>query len=117
MPGAVVGGDELHDAAVTPDEEMGRYAHIAQPVQPRVGVEIELVLKEINHFRAAKLPGRQADVVQHQQVGILLRRAGIKIGRSRELHSGSSLKPAVAVESECMSFAIWHEINKFAPDE
>lgn len=66
MPGAVVYRGELHDAAVAPDEEVGRDPQPRQAGKPGMGAEVEPVQEEIGHIGAAELAGRQGDVVHDQ---------------------------------------------------
>src|SRR5690606_18305772 len=71
--------------------------------------KVEPVQEEIDHFRTAKAPRRQADVVQDQQIGVLSRRPGVVIGRGRKGDTGGGLQPAVAIQFECALLAVRHE--------
>src|SRR5450830_708732 len=81
MPGAVVSRDKLDSPAIALNHEVRRYPQRPQLVKIRVGVAIELVAEQLADERSAKLARRQADIVDHQQVGDDAVGTGVKIRR------------------------------------
>src|SRR5690606_13776438 len=80
MPGAPGGGYVLYDQAVAPYEKMRRDAQAAQALEPGVAAIVEPIQEQVDHFRAAKTPWRQADIVYDQQSGILAGRTFVMVG-------------------------------------
>lgn len=68
MPSPGPCGRKLLHMAAAANHKMARHLEPANLLEIRVGVEIELVGKELFDFGAAVLAGRQADGVHHHQV-------------------------------------------------
>src|SRR3989338_3065395 len=67
MPGALVTGDELRNSAITLDKEMRGHLQAGNAGEIGMLIRIQTVLKKRLHLARAKLPRRQADVMDHQQ--------------------------------------------------
>ena len=81
MPGPVIGRHELHQRAIAPDQEMRRYPQLAQLIKIGVGIEVEPVTEQVGNIRAAEFAGRQADIVDHQQVDRAIGRPRVAVRR------------------------------------
>ena len=70
VPGPVGAADKLPEHAVTPNEKVGRHFHIANRLEIRVGLPVQLVGEELRYASAAVLTGGQADRVNDDQVDL-----------------------------------------------
>ncbi len=67
MPGAALAIYKLQQLATAADEIVRRHLQPADALKVGVRLPIERAGKQLLHLRAAILPRRQADGVQHQQ--------------------------------------------------
>ena len=80
MPGPVQARDELGDPAVTLDQKVRRYTQVLDLLEKRMLGDGQAVLEERLHLAGAELPGRQADVVDHQQADGFALGARVEVG-------------------------------------
>ncbi len=90
VPGAAVKGHELGHATVTLDQQMRRHLQPLDLFKERMPARIQPVGKQFGDMTAAKLPGRQADIVNHQQRDLAVG-AVIAIGRRDVPRSGDAV--------------------------
>ena len=90
MPGAAVKGHELGHATVTLDQQMRRHLQPVDLFKERVPARFQPVGKQFGDMTAAKLPGRQADIVNHQQRDLAVGTI-IAIGRRDVPRSGDAV--------------------------
>src|ERR1035437_9746799 len=95
MPGPILGGHELRQRAVARYQKMSGNAQRAQLLEIRMRIVVEPIAKQVSNIVAPELPGRQADVVDHQEPNCGTCRARIKIRRPNEARFCA---PAVRVQ-------------------
>lgn len=100
MPGAVVSGYKLHEAAIAADQEVSRHVQPTQLFQPRVRGVIQPVQEQVDNFRPAKDSRRQADIVDDQQIGLGVSGALIAMGRRLDPYTGPDLEPAMSIKDQ-----------------
>src|SRR3990167_4936235 len=81
MPGAVVGGHELEQFAVAPNQEMGRDFGASNQLEVGVGVPVQLVGEQALDLVTTIVAGGQADGMNQGQVDRGAWRARAKVGR------------------------------------
>ena len=79
MPGAVVATDELPKIAGTADEKVCRNSKPPNALEVGMRVPVELVGEQALHIAIAKLPRRQADGVNHDQINLCAGRTLIDV--------------------------------------
>lgn len=79
VPCPIVDRDELQHLAIAPDEKMGGNPQPTQMVEIRMGIVIKSICEEVFNKCTAKLPGRQADIVDYEQINPGARRPRIEI--------------------------------------
>src|SRR5690554_5788441 len=67
MPGLFQQADKLHYGTVPSNQGMGRHAHISDGCEVRMLIRVQTVGKKLLNVIPAKLVGRKADVMHHQQ--------------------------------------------------
>ncbi len=80
MPGAMMQGDILNRLAIPPDQQMAGDAKCGNFGKIGVLFAPEPIEKQVVDPGAAKLAGRQADVVDHQQIDLTTRGTFVLIG-------------------------------------
>jgi hypothetical protein len=79
MPCAITCGNELDYVAITSNEEVSGHPQLPQLIEIGMRVAIEPVTEQVGDERTTKLTGRQADVVNYQQVDTGIRWTRIEI--------------------------------------
>ncbi|OQV65345.1 hypothetical protein AK51_21935 [Serratia nematodiphila DZ0503SBS1] len=92
MPGALVEGHILHDLSAAANQAMRRHSQLMDIGEIRVLRRVERAGEQLVDIGAAELAGRQADVVDDQQRGVLVIRAPIAVRRE---HSRRPDNPAI----------------------
>jgi len=67
MPGALQQTDKLNQSTIPTNQQMGGHLNALDGLEIWVRGVIKPVAEKVLYFRTAKLPGRQADVVDDQQ--------------------------------------------------
>lgn len=86
MPSPLATGHELGNATITLNQKMRRNTQISYLSKIRMGTEIEAGGKELLYTTCAKLPRRQADIVNNQQGYIDTLRSRVEMRRWAMLH-------------------------------
>ena len=81
MPGALLAGYKLQQAAIAPDKEMRGNPELMNFSVIGVGRGIELVGEQLDNAIAAILLWWQADIVYDYQRNLAIRRAIVLVGR------------------------------------
>ena len=92
MPGPTIGPDELTQLATAPDQEMGRDAQSREPGKVRMRTGIERAGEQPFDGIARELSGRQADVMNDQQIDRAGRRALVVVFAGKRL---CAIHPAI----------------------
>ena len=79
MPGAIMTRDELCDLTGALNQKMCRDAKSTNILKPGVRIKVQAVLKQRRGATRPELSGGQADVVNHQQIGLASRLALVKV--------------------------------------
>ena len=89
MPGPIIRRNKLDDLAIAADQEVRRYAQVAQLVEIRVRIAIESVGEKISDVGSAEFAGWQADIMDDEQIDDGAIGARIKVGRGNARRFGT----------------------------
>ncbi len=92
VPGAHMKRHKLRHLSRPLNQKMSRHMHLAQLFKIRMEGAIELVAEECTDIAATIITGRQADVMQHQQINFTPIRALVAVRRRA---SAGRLQPAI----------------------
>src|SRR5690606_23346824 len=73
MPRTLITGNELADRTIALNKKVRGHLHAGDAGEIRVFVSVQAILKKLLHLARTELPGRQADVMDHQQRNLSLR--------------------------------------------
>ena len=80
MPGTLVAGNKLQQAAVAPDKEVRRHGKLVDFAEVGMVVRVQAVLEQGLNIITAELLRRQADVMDHQQGNVIGVGTEVEIG-------------------------------------
>src|ERR1019366_3782404 len=113
MPGPITGRHKLRQRAIARDQKMGGNPQRAQLVEIWMRIIVELIAKQVSDKVTAKLSGRQADIVDHQEPNCGTCGACIEIRRPDETRFST---PAIGVQVKLGLLTPAHECSVSAFD-